>query len=67
MCQACDMEQPTHDVTRLESLVFTNIFYVGPFRAGLGEFSHEKARQLFELTGSFLVAGTGFEPVTFRL
>ena len=26
MCHACDMEQPTHDDTRLESLVFTSIF-----------------------------------------
>ena len=25
MCHACDMEQPTHDDTRLESLVFTSI------------------------------------------
>ncbi len=33
----------------------------------MGEFAHEKARQLIELTGSFLVAGIGFEPMTFRL
>ena len=26
MCHACDMEQPTHDDTWLESLVFTSIF-----------------------------------------
>ena len=26
MCHACDMEQPTHDDTCLESLVFTSIF-----------------------------------------
>jgi hypothetical protein len=28
---------------------------------------HEKTHQLIELVGFFLVAGTGFEPVTFRL
>ena len=26
MCHACDMEQPTHDDTWLESQVFTSIF-----------------------------------------
>ena len=25
MCHACDMEQPTHEDTRLESIVFTSI------------------------------------------
>jgi hypothetical protein len=30
-------------------------------------FRNEKARQLIELAGFYLVAGTGFEPVTFRL
>ena len=67
MCQECDMEQPTLDDTWLESLVFTSIFWIGSFRAGMGKFAHEKARQLIELTGSFLVAGIGFEPMTFRL
>jgi hypothetical protein len=37
MCHACDMEQPTRDDTRLESLVFTSIFCIGPFRAGAGK------------------------------
>ena len=67
MCRACDMEQPTHDDPRLESLVFTGIFWIDPFRARMGEVAHEKARQLIELTGFFLVAGIGFEPMTFRL
>ena len=52
------MEQPTQDDTWLETLVFTSIFGIGPFRADVGEFAHGKARQLVELTGSFLVAGT---------
>jgi hypothetical protein len=33
----------------------------------MGEFAREKARQLVELTGFNLVAGIGFEPMTFRL
>jgi hypothetical protein len=57
MCQECDMEQPTHDDTRLESLVFTSIFWIGSFRAGMGEFAHEKARQLFELAAFFWLRG----------
>jgi hypothetical protein len=33
----------------------------------MGEFTREKARQLFELAGFNLVAGVRFELTTFRL
>ena len=32
-----------------------------------GKLVHENAHQLIELVGFFLVAGIGFEPMTFRL
>ena len=32
----------------------------------MDEFAHEKTRQLIELAGFNLVAGIGFEPMTFR-
>jgi hypothetical protein len=50
-----------------ESIDLIGTLQNNPTRRHVGRSAHEKPRQLTELTGFYLVAGRGFEPLTFRL